>query len=59
MSSSRAKRSMLSVLIQVATVSDYNTFMRHTSAYSRGKGKGDPRTGHEGPKGEYIALLYL
>jgi hypothetical protein len=45
---------MLSVLLQVATVSDYNTFMLHTSAYSRGKGKGKghPITGHEGPEGE-------
>jgi hypothetical protein len=52
---------MLSVL-QVATVSDYNTFMLYTSAYSRdkgkgkgedtgkGKGKGHPITSHESPE---------
>jgi len=45
---------MLSVLLLVANVTNYNTFMLHTSAYSRCKGKGKVHsiTGHEGPEGE-------
>jgi hypothetical protein len=45
---------MLSVLQQVTNVTNCNTFMLHTSAYSRGKGKGKVHsiTGQLGPEGE-------